>query len=135
MVTESEIVTRYAETDRMGVVYHANYLVWMEVGRTDYLAALGFPYSRLEETGVMFPACDASIRLHKPSYYEDRLKVETRLELLQSRKVAFAYRVLRGTELVVSGRTEHVCVDAKMRVRKIPAPLFEALGRSFDGAH
>ena len=103
MVTESEIVARYAETDRMGVVYHANYLVWMEVGRTDYLAALGFPYSRLE--------------------------------LLQSRKVAFAYRVLRGTELVVSGRTEHVCVDAKMRVRKIPAPLFEALGRSFDGAN
>ena len=132
LVTESEIVVRYAETDRMGVAYHANYLVWMEVGRTDYLARLGFPYSSLEAAGVLFPTCDASFRLYKPSYYEERLRIETRLEKLRSRKVVFGYRVMRSGELVVSGRTEHICVNAKLRVQKIPVPLFEALGRALD---
>ena len=133
LCTESEIVVRYAETDRMGVVYYANYLVWMEVGRTDYLAEIGFPYSSLERDGVLFPACNASIRLFRPSYYEDRLGVLTSIESLQSRKVVFSYRVMRGDELVVSGKTEHICVDSRMKARKIPVKLFKALKVSMDG--
>ena len=132
LCTESEIVVRYAETDRMGVVYYANYLIWMEVGRTDYLAEIGFPYSSLERDGVLFPACNASIRFFRPSYYEDRLAVLTSIESLQSRKVMFGYRVMRGNELVVSGKTEHICVDFQMRVKKIPAKLFKALKASID---
>ena len=134
LCTDSPIVARYAETDRMGVVYHANYLVWMEVGRTDYLSRLGFPYSKLEEEGVLFPAVEAAIKLHGSSYYEDRLSVLTTLESLRSRKVAFSYRVVRDGELLVEGRTEHVCVDRDMKVRKIPAQLFEALERSRNGS-
>lgn len=133
LCTESKIAVRYAETDRMGVVYYANYLIWMEVGRTDYLAEVGFPYSSLERDGVLFPASNASIRLFRPSYYEDRLDVLTSIESLQSRKVIFSYRVMRGNELVVSGQTEHICVDSRMRVRKIPAKLFKALKASMDG--
>jgi len=133
LCTESEIVVRYAETDRMGVVYYANYLVWMEVGRTDYLARIGFPYSSLESDGVLFPACNASIRLFRPSYYEDRLSVLTSIQTLLSRKVVFGYRVMRGDELVVSGETEHICVDSRMRTRKIPVKLFQALRVSMDG--
>ena len=133
LCTESEIIVRYAETDRMGVVYYANYLVWMEVGRTDYLAEIGFPYSSLERDGVLFPACNASIRLFRPSYYEDRLGVLTSIESLQSRKVVFSYRVMRDDELVVSGKTEHICVDSRMRARKIPVKLFNALKVSMDG--
>ena len=90
LCTESKIVVRYAETDRMGGVYYANYLIWMEVGRTDYLAEIGFPYSSLERDGVLFPACNASIRLFRPSYYEDRLAVLTSVECLQSRKLCSA---------------------------------------------
>ena len=130
---ESNIVARYAETDKMGVVYYANYLIWMEVGRTDYLASLGFPYSQLESDGVLFPVCSARIKLHRPSYYEDKLVVNTVLESLRSRKVAFSYRVMRGGELLVEGHTEHICVDNGMKVRKIPAGLFEVLQRSING--
>jgi acyl-CoA thioester hydrolase len=133
LCTESKIVVRYAETDRMGVVYYANYLIWMEVGRTDYLAEVGFSYSSMERDGVLFPACNASIRLFRPSYYEDRLAVLTTIECLQSRKVVFSYRVMRDNELVVSGKTEHICVDSRMRARKIPAKLFKALKASMDG--
>jgi acyl-CoA thioester hydrolase len=133
LCTESEIVARYAETDKMGVVYHANYLVWMEVGRTDYLARLGFPYGRLELDGVLFPAVEAGIKLNGSCYYEDRLSVLTTLESLRSRKVAFSYRVVRDGEVLVEGRTEHVCVDGQMKVRKIPQPLFEALKSSMNG--
>jgi len=132
--TQSQIAVRYAETDRMGVVYHANYLVWMEVGRTDYLAALGFPYGQLEENGVLFPLCETSMRLFRPSYYEDRLVVVTRLARLQSRKVVFEYRVLKGDELVVSGVTEHICTDRQMKVRKIPEDLHRTLSQAMDGA-
>jgi len=133
LCTESPIVVRYAETDRMGVVYHANYLVWMEVGRTDYLARIGFPYGELESDGVVFPVCKAVIELFHPSFYEERLSVLTRLEKLRSRKVVFSYRIVRGAETLVGGTTEHVCVDRQMRVRKIPAGLFKALSASMDG--
>ena len=133
LCAESEIVVRYAETDRMGVVYYANYLVWMEVGRTDYLARIGFPYSSLERDGVLFPASNASIRLFRPSGYEDRLAVLTSIESLHSRKVVFSYRIMRGDEFMVSGKTEHICVDSQMKVRKIPVKLFKALQASMDG--
>ncbi len=133
LCTESKIVVRYAETDRMGGVYYANYLIWMEVGRTDYLAEVGFSYSSLERDGVLFPACNASIRLFRPSYYEDRLAVLISIECLQSRKVVFSYRVMRSNELVVSGKTEHICIDSRMRARKITAKLFRALKASMDG--
>ena len=132
-VMSSPITVRYAETDRMGVVYHANYLVWMEVGRTDYLAELGFPYGRLEESGVLFPLCDASMRLFHPSGYEDRLTVRTRLLKLQSRKVVFGYEIMRDGILTVSGSTEHICTDSRMKVRKLPPELYEVLSRAIDG--
>jgi acyl-CoA thioester hydrolase len=135
LAMESNIVARYAETDKMGVVYYANYLVWMEVGRTDYLASLGFPYSQLEDEGVLFPVSAARIKLHRPSYYEDKLVVSTVIESLRSRKVEFSYRITRDGELLVEGGTEHICVDGKMKVRKIPAPLCEALRQSFNGGN
>jgi acyl-CoA thioester hydrolase len=117
----------------MGVVYHANYLVWMEVGRTDYLASLGFPYSQLEAEGVLFPAVEAGIRLHTPSYYEDRLQVYTALSGVHSRRVEFSYRVLRDGQLIVEGRTVHICVDSGMKPRKIPSELYGILRKSMDG--
>lgn len=129
----SSIVARYAETDRMGVVHHANFLVWMEVGRTDYLAGLGYPYGRIEEGGVLFPLCNVSMRMYHPCHYEDRLLVHTRLARLQSRKVVFEYRVVKGDLLAVSGSTEHICTDKQMKVRKLPSGLFEALGRAMEG--
>ncbi len=133
LTMESKIVARYAETDKMGVVYYANYLVWMEVGRTDYLASLGFPYSQLEDEGVLFPASTVQVKLHRPSYYEDKLVVSTVIKTLRSRKVEFSYRVTRDGELLAEGATGHICVDRKMKVRKIPAQVYEVLQRSLNG--
>ena len=132
LAMESTIVVRYAETDKMGVVYYANYLVWLEVGRTDYLARLGFPYGKLEDEGVLFPASTANIKLLRPGYYDDKLIVHTVLESLRSRKVASSYRIMRDGELLMNGYTEHICVDRKMRVRTIPEPLFGVLKQSLD---
>jgi acyl-CoA thioester hydrolase len=132
LCTKSDIVVRYAETDKMGVVYYANYLVWMEVGRTDYLAEVGYPYSLLEKDGVLFPACSINLRIFHPSHYEEKLFVLTRLIRLRSRKVVFEYEIMRDSKLLVSGTTEHICVDSQMRVRTVPQNLFEVLSASMD---
>lgn len=130
--SESQVVVRYAETDRMGIVYHANYLVWMEVGRTDFLAALGFPYSRLEHEGVLFPTSDCSLRIIHPTRYEERLTVRTFLAAVQSRKVVFNYEISRDHQLLVTGATTHICVDPMMRVKTLPKPLHEALRQALS---
>ncbi|MBN2288987.1 MAG: acyl-CoA thioesterase [Candidatus Glassbacteria bacterium] len=130
--SESQVSVRYAETDRMGVVYHANYLVWMEVGRTDFLSQLGFPYSRLEQEGVLFPTSGCSLRIIHPTRYEERLLVRTVLETVQSRKVAFRYEISRENRVVVAGQTTHICVGPDMRVRTLPRPLHAALKQALN---
>jgi acyl-CoA thioester hydrolase len=130
--SESQVVVRYAETDRMGIVYHANYLVWMEVGRTDFLAALGFPYSRLEHEGILFPTSDCSLRIIQPTRYEERLVVRTFLAAVQSRRVVFNYEVSREQQVLVTGTTTHICVDSGMRVKTLPQPLYEALKQALN---
>jgi len=129
---ESPVTVRYAETDRMGVVYHANYLVWMEVGRTDFLAELGFPYSRLEQEGILFPTSGCSLRIIHPTRYEERLVVRTFLAKLQSRRVVFDYEISRDHQLVVRGSTTRICVDPQMRVKTLPQPLHTALKRALN---
>ena len=111
----------------MGVVYHANYLVWMEVARTDFLAELGFPYSRLEQEGILFPTSDCAMRIIRPTHYEERLIVRTSLAAVQSRKVIFNYEITRDHHLMVTGTTTHICVDPRMRVRTLPQSLQTAL--------
>ena len=84
-----ELRVRYAETDKMGVVYHANYLVWCEVGRTDYIRAAGMSYREMEDAGVGLAVSDATIRFHGPARYDDLIVVETRLTEVRSRPVTF----------------------------------------------
>jgi acyl-CoA thioester hydrolase len=76
---------RYAETDQMGVVYHANYLVWCEIGRTDFIRALGTPYAQLERDGVLLAVSDAALRFHAAARYDDPIRVYTRLIDVRSR--------------------------------------------------
>lgn len=98
MVHETELRVRYAETDQMGVVYHAHYLVWCEVGRTDFIRALGVPYAEMERQGVRLAVAEATVRYHAGARYDDRIRVETRLTEVRSRMVTFAYRILRDAE-------------------------------------
>lgn len=88
-----ELRVRYAETDQMGVVYHANYLVWCEIGRTDLIRQLGTSYAELEREGIALAVIDASIRYHFAARYDDMIRVRTKLTDVRSRSVTFDYTI------------------------------------------
>jgi acyl-CoA thioester hydrolase len=129
--SHSEVRVRYAETDQMGVVYHANYLAWCEIGRTDWIRALGVTYAEMERGGVRLAVAEAGLRYHAPARYDDRVHIVTTLESARSRAVVFVYRLTRpaGTEgeevLLVSARTTLVATDAEGRVRALPPELLQ----------
>lgn len=122
-VQTSDFRVRYAETDRMGVVYHANYLVWCEVGRTEYIRTVGVSYAELEARGLMLAVADASVRYHAPARYDDVIRVETTLTELRSRTITFEYLITNAAtgSRLVSARTTLVSLDAGGRTVAMPA--------------
>jgi acyl-CoA thioester hydrolase len=116
-----ELRVRYSETDQMGVVYHAEYLVWCEVGRTEFMRTLGVPYAELERQGTSLAVADASIRYLAPARYDDRIRVETTLFAVRSRAVTFDYLIRNADtgERLATARTMLVALDATGR----PAPM------------
>lgn len=119
MIAETRISVRYAETDKMGIVYHANYLVWFEVGRTEFLNQLGYPYAKMEEENIMSPVVDMQVSYGSPLTYGDTAIVRTRVVKLTPVKTVYAYEVYKeGQEIgvdkpCVTGRSTHCVVDAK----------------------
>src|SRR5215216_1852797 len=100
-----ELRVRYAETDKMGVVYHANYLVWCEIGRTDYIRTLGMRYADMERQGVRLAVAEASMRSHAGARYDDMIRVETVLTEVRSRTITFDYVITNadtGAKLVTA---------------------------------
>jgi len=95
MASITEVRVRYAETDQMGVAYHANYLVWCEVGRTDFIRELGITYAEMERRGVLLAVSEARLRFHASARYDDVVRIETRLVGVRSRMVTFAYELSR----------------------------------------
>jgi acyl-CoA thioester hydrolase len=121
---------RYAETDQMGVVYHANYLVWFEVGRVELMRSLGLDYKRLEvEEDCWIAVVEATARYKAPARYDDELIVETSVVSVRGPVVRFAYRVLRAEDglLLCDGETVHVVVGRDMKRRAIPKRYAELL--------
>jgi acyl-CoA thioester hydrolase len=131
-VAETRVRVRYAETDQMGVVYHANYLIWFEVGRVEYIRQLGLDYKSMErEEGCGIAVADVSIRYKAPARYDDELIVQTRLIAARGVLIRFGYRIVRAEDGVVmcEGETVHVVVDGDMKKRSLPqryAELFAA---------
>ena len=121
----SELRVRYSETDQMGVVYHAEYLVWCEVGRTDYIRSRGLPYAELERRGTALAVAEANVRYHAPARYDDRIRVETMLSEVRSRALTFDYVISNADsgERLVSARTLLVSLDDAGRPRPIPAEV------------
>lgn len=132
-VHRTSIQVRYAETDQQGVAYHAHYLVWMEVGRTAFLEALGFPYRRLEEGGVLFSVVEASCRYLDPVRYADRVEIATRVTELRSRTVVFGYEMSGGGRMVAHGETRLVALGKDRRPCRIPAEVGDALRCALAG--
>ena len=127
-VCETRLRVRYAETDQMGMVYYANYLVWMEVGRSDFCRQSGFSYRDLErEEHAYFTVAEATCRYLAPARYEDEIVVETTLTRARSRVVEFSYRIKCGVTLLAEGRTVHVVIGADGRPRSMPGACLERL--------
>lgn len=127
---EAKVRVRYAETDQMGVVYHANYLVWFEVGRVEFMRHVGLNYNDLEreeECGIA--VVEATARYRSPARYDDELLIRTRLTALRGAVLKFAYQVIRARDeaLLCEGQTVHVVVGKDMKKRLLPAKYAERL--------
>ena len=127
---EAPLRVRYAETDKMGVVYHANYLIWFEIGRTEFCRARGFSYRDMEESENAFlVVAESYCRYKAPAYYDDVLVVRTHITELRRRSLRFGYEIVRESDGVViaEGETGHVVTDSNSRVRSFPPGFAELL--------
>jgi acyl-CoA thioester hydrolase len=121
--SEVRFRVRYAETDQMGVVYHANYLVWMEMGRVELCRALGVRYRDMEEQdGVLLAVAEASCRYQSPARYDDEIVVRTSVARSTTRLLEFAYEVTEAESgrLLCTGSTKHVFCGRDLRPCRLP---------------
>lgn len=135
-VNESRIRVRYAETDQMGVVYHANHFVWFEIGRVELLRQLGFSYRDMERQDNCFIAVvDARCRYKAPAHYDDEIVIRTWLKNIRESVIHFGYELIRSKDgaLLAEGETTHIVADAEMRKTALPEKYMkvfrEAAGR------
>lgn len=128
-VNETEIRVRYGETDQMGVVYHANYAQYFEVGRTEWLRQFGITYKRMEEEGIMLPVISLSINYKNSARYDDVLKVKTRLKSVPRASIEFEYDLLdEQNNLLATGKTVLAFIDMeRQRPTRCPQYLLDQL--------
>lgn len=124
-VFETTFSVRYAETDQMGIVHHASYIVWMEEGRSQYMRAKGFAYEQLEREGTFMAVAEVNVRYVAPARYGDAVTVRTWIDALHSRTLTFAYEILNAASrvLLVSGQVKLVSIDRHGRISRMPAAL------------
>ncbi len=125
MIHEAKLRVRYRETDAQGIVNNADYLSYFEVGRVEWLRAAGLSYRELEKEGYGLVVVEALARYKRPAFFDDELTVRTELVELKRASLSFGYTVLRGDEVLVTGRTLHGCMDLTTgKPRRLPATLF-----------
>lgn len=124
-VSTSHVRVRYAETDKMGVVYYSNYLVWFEIGRTDWLRDTGATYRVLEDEGLGLPVIEAHCEYRAGARYDDEVEIQTEARLLSPIRLAFDYRVIRCADgqRLASGYTVHAAIDRSGRPVRLPAQV------------
>ena len=127
--SRSTVRVRYAETDKMGIVYYAHYLVWFEIGRTEWLRDTGWTYLAMEDEGFGLPVIEAQCEYKASARYDDELLIETTARLVTPIRLAFDYRVLRPADgqTVATGCTVHATVDRSGRPVRLPARVKELL--------
>jgi acyl-CoA thioester hydrolase len=119
---ETEIRVRYAETDKMGIVHHSNYLIWFEAGRSELCRARGFSYKEMEQDNALMVVAETYCRYKSPAYYEDVLTVRTQVAEVRSRSIRFIYEIVRDSDemLLAEGETLHLVTDDNKKVKLIP---------------
>lgn len=131
--SEIKVRVRYGETDKMGYVYYGNYPLYYEIGRTELMRGFGYPYSKIEEMGIMLPVRTLDIKYHKAAKYDDLLTIRTTIKEMPGVKITFYYEVLNEeNELLNEGTTMLVFVDENTRKpRKAPDDLLNQLEKYF----
>ncbi len=122
-ISETRLRVRYAETDKMGVVYHANHFIWFEIGRVEFLRQLGFSYREMEEKDECFIAVvDARCRYKAPARYDDEITVRTHLKNVRESVIHFGYELIRADDgvLLAEGETTHIVTNAGMKATALP---------------
>jgi acyl-CoA thioester hydrolase len=139
-INETRLRVRYAETDQMGVVYHANHFIWFEVGRVELLRQLGFSYREMEsEDNCFFAVAEAKCRYRAPVRYDDEVLIRTQLLNVRESVVHFGYELRRAEDgaLLAEGETTHIVTNAEMKIAEIPDKYFKvfrgAVGKKPSG--
>jgi len=138
LLNRTEIDVRYQETDQMGVVYHANYLVWFEIGRTKLIEQLGFTYAEMEESGILLPVIDAHLSYKKPATYGQKVYIETTLASYDGIRITYDYIVKSSEdEILVTGFTKHGFVKKEsfrpVQLRKVNNYWYQILTKANEG--
>ena len=118
---------RYADTDRMGVVYHGTYSEFFEVGRSEFIRKKGFTYKDFEEMGYQLVVVELEAKYHGSATYDDLLTVKTGISELKSRGLTFHYEIYKNGSMIVEGKTKHICLNSGKKPALIPSPLVEIL--------
>jgi acyl-CoA thioester hydrolase len=129
-VVDTALRVRYSETDGMGIVYHANYVVWFEIGRTEWCRAAGVPYRSMEDAGLLILVTSVECTFRRSARYDDPIRIRAAMTELSSRGCAFAYEVIGPEDVrLATGETRHVFADVEGRLRRAP----EEIVRSLEG--
>jgi len=125
----TRVRVRYADTDQMGVVYYANYLVWFEVARTEWLREGGWSYREMEEEGISLPVIEAHCEYRQPAHYDDEIEIRTSAKALTPVRIRFEYEVRKtaGDTLSATGHTIHAALGRDGRPRKLPGRVLDIL--------
>ena len=132
ITSESTIVVRYAETDMMGIVYHANYLPWLEIGRTQLLKEHGFPYKELEAQGLLLPVIEINMKYRRSATHDDVITIKTIIKEKPYVKIRLEYEVLKDDELIATGCSVHAFMNKQAQPIKAPRQFLEALNQAFQ---
>lgn len=129
---KSAIRVIYADTDAMGVVYHTNYIKWFEIGRSELLRSIGYPYARMEQEGVLLPVAECGCKYKAPAVYDDLLEINAHIADMKGATVTLEYEIRRQEtgELLVTGFTKHAVTDPDfkpIRLRDKNRELYELL--------
>ena len=128
----AKVTVRYAETDMMGIVYHANYLPWFEVARTQLLREQGFPYRQLETDGYRIPVLEVAAKYLRPAVYDDTLTILATIKEKPLLRIRIEYEVRRGDELLATGFSTHAFCDLTGRPTRPPAAFVTKMGETFQ---
>lgn len=129
--TRATVTVRYAETDMMGIVYHANYLPWFEVARTQLLREQGFPYRQLEADGYRIPVLDVAVKYLRPALYDDTLTILATIREKPLLRIRLEYEVMRGDERLATGHSAHAFCDLRGQPVRPPAAFVVRMNELF----